>query len=40
VFAGVAAGIVAPTTVLAVGGAVGVTLWFVPLLDRRVRLAA
>ncbi len=40
VFAGVAAGIVAPTTVLAVGGAIGVTLWFVPLLNRGVRLAA
>ena len=40
VFAGVAAGIVAPTTVLAVGGAIGVTLWFVPLLNRHVRMAA
>ena len=40
VFAGVAAGVVAPTTVLAVGGAVGVTLWFVPLLHRQVRRAA
>ena len=40
VFAGVAAGIVAPTTVLAVGGAIGVMLWFVPLLNRGVRLAA
>ena len=40
VFAGVAAGVVAPTTVLAVGGAVGVTLWFAPLLHRQVRMAA
>ena len=37
VIAGVAAGIVAPTTVLAVGGTIGVTLWFVPLCYRQVR---
>ena len=40
VIAGVAATAVAPTTVLAVGGAVGVLCWFVPLLHRGVRLAA
>ena len=40
VLAGVAAGIVAPTTVLAVGGARRLDLWFVPLLHRGVRLAA
>jgi MFS family permease len=40
VIAGVAAGVVAPTTVLAVGGGVAVVLWFAPLLHRGVRLAA
>jgi MFS family permease len=38
--AGAVAAAVAPTTVLAVGGAVACVLWFVPLGWRRVRLAA
>jgi MFS family permease len=40
VLAGGVAAIVAPTTVLAVGGALGAMLWFVPLVWRRVRIAA
>lgn len=38
--AGAVAAVVAPTTVLAVGGALGALLWFVPLLWGRVRTAA
>jgi len=37
VLAGAIATVVAPTTVLAVGGTVGTLLWFVPLTWRRVR---
>lgn len=37
VLAGALATVVAPTTVLAVGGTVGTILWFTPLLWRRVR---
>lgn len=40
VIAGVAAAAVAPTTVLAVGGTIGVMCWFVPLCYRQVRTAA
>jgi len=40
VLAGVVATVVAPTTVLAVGGSLGACLWFVPLVWRRVRAAA
>jgi MFS family permease len=40
VLAGVAATAIAPTTILAVGGALGAMLWFVPLLWRPVRVAA
>jgi len=40
VLAGVAASATAPTTILAVGGALGAMLWFVPLLWRPVRTAA
>jgi MFS family permease len=40
VLAGAVATVVAPTTVLAVGGAAGATLWFAPLTWRRVRLKA
>jgi MFS family permease len=40
VLAGVVATVVAPTTILAVGGALGAILWFVPLLWRKVRVAA
>ncbi len=40
VLAGVVATVVAPTTILAVGGALGAILWFVPLLWRRVRVVA
>jgi len=40
VVAGAAATVVAPTTILAVGGGAGMLLWFVPLTWRRVRLAA
>jgi MFS family permease len=40
VLAGVVATLVAPTTVLAVGGAVGALLWFAPLTWRRVRAKA
>ncbi len=40
VLAGAAAAVVAPTTVLAVGGTLGAVLWFVPLAWRRVRVAA
>jgi MFS family permease len=40
VLAGVAATVVAPTTLLAVGGALGALLWFVPLTWRRVRQVA
>jgi len=38
VLAGVMAGVVAPTTILAVGGALGALLWFVPLGWRKVRV--
>ncbi len=38
VLAGIAATAIAPTTILAVGGALGALLWFVPLLWRRVRV--
>ena len=37
VLAGALASVVAPTTVLAVGGAVGTILWFAPLTWRKVR---
>jgi MFS family permease len=40
VLAGVAASVVAPTTILAIGGALGTLLWFVPLTRREVRIAA
>jgi MFS family permease len=40
VLAGVVASSVAPTTVLAIGGALGCLLWFVPLGWRQVRVAA
>jgi MFS family permease len=40
VLAGVAATAVAPTTILAAGGALGAMLWFVPLTWRRVRVTA
>jgi hypothetical protein len=40
VLAGAVASVVAPTTILAVGGCVAVTLWFVPLAWRPVRDAA
>jgi MFS family permease len=40
VLAGVAATVIAPTTILAVGGALGAILWFVPLLWRKVRAVA
>ena len=40
VLAGVAASSIAPTTVLAVGGALGALLWFVPLTWRKVRVVA
>jgi MFS family permease len=40
VLAGAMATVVAPTTILAVGGLLGATLWFVPLAWRRVRAAA
>ena len=40
VLAGAAASVIAPTTILAVGGALGAMLWFVPLLWRPVRVAA
>jgi MFS family permease len=40
VLAGAAATAIAPTTILAVGGAVGAILWFVPLAWRPVREAA
>jgi MFS family permease len=38
VLAGAIAGIVAPTAILAVGGAIGAALWFVPLISRKVRV--
>jgi MFS family permease len=38
VVAGIAATAIAPTTILAVGGALGAVLWFVPLLWRPVRI--
>jgi MFS family permease len=38
VLAGVIAGVVAPATILAVGGALGALLWFVPLSWRKVRV--
>jgi hypothetical protein len=40
VLAGAMASVVAPTTVLAVGGALGAVLWFVPLTWRKVRVVA
>lgn len=40
VLAGAIATVVAPTTVLAVGGAVGTIVWFMPLTWRRVRIVA
>lgn len=40
VLAGAVATVIAPTTILAVGGALGAMLWFVPLLWRRVRVVA
>ena len=40
VLAGVAATVIAPTTILAAGGALGAMLWFVPLLWRKVRVVA
>ena len=40
VLAGAVATVVAPTTILAVGGTLGALLWFVPLGWRRVRMAA
>jgi MFS family permease len=40
VLAGAVATVVAPTTVLAIGGALGALLWFGPLTWRRVRVAA
>lgn len=40
VLAGAAAEVLAPTTVVAVGGAIGLALWFVPLAWREVRTAA
>jgi MFS family permease len=40
VLAGVAASAVTPTTILAIGGALGTVLWFVPLTRREVRIAA
>jgi MFS family permease len=40
VLAGLSATVVAPTTILAVGGALGALLWFGPLTWRRVRIAA
>jgi MFS family permease len=40
VLAGVAATVIAPTSILAAGGALGAFLWFVPLLWRKVRVAA
>jgi MFS family permease len=38
VLAGIAATAIAPTTILAVGGALGAVLWFVPLTWRKVRV--
>jgi hypothetical protein len=38
VVAGIAATAIAPTTILAVGGALGAVLWFVPLLWKPVRI--
>jgi hypothetical protein len=40
VIAAAAAGVVAPTTILVVGGALGCVLWLGPLLRREVRVAA
>lgn len=40
VLAGAVASVVAPTTILAVGGCAAVTLWFVPLAWRSIREAA
>lgn len=40
VVAGIAATTIAPTTILAVGGALGAILWFVPLAWRPVRIVA
>lgn len=40
VLAGAAAAVIAPTTVLAVGGGLGALLWFVPLAWRKVRVVA
>jgi hypothetical protein len=38
VVAGAIAGVVAPTTILAVGGTLGALLWFVPLCWAKVRV--
>jgi MFS family permease len=38
VLAGIAATAIAPTTILAIGGALGAVLWFVPLTWRKVRV--
>jgi hypothetical protein len=38
VLAGVIAGVVPPATILAVGGALGALLWFVPLSWKKVRV--
>jgi MFS family permease len=38
--AAAAATTIAPTTILAAGGVMGASLWFVPLVSRRVRTAA
>jgi MFS family permease len=40
VLAGAAATVIAPTTILAAGGALGAILWFVPLIWRKVRVVA
>jgi MFS family permease len=40
VLASVAASVVAPVSILAVGGALGAMLWFVPLAWRKVRVVA
>jgi hypothetical protein len=40
VLAAALATVVAPTTILAVGGTLGAILWFAPLTWRRVRTAA
>jgi MFS family permease len=40
VLAGAVATVIAPTTILAAGGALGAILWFVPLLWRKVRIVS